>query len=683
MTEAKTTANGSTQTDIVYSYDTMGRVKDLWQCAPYNCGSSSIWHMAYVWDLAGDMLSYTNPAGFAVTRTVDSAQQVTSQTYGTNMAVSSITYEPWGAISTMCGGQGCTKSQETRQYNSRLQPVLMELGNSSNLSADYCLAYNYYSSQGTPSSCVKPSEGTGDNGDILGTFRQDSTNSSYGHAFTFTYDGVNRLKNAVATGSPAYNMTYDYDQYGNMWCDGSSGGLPCAQSQYNTGNNRLTYIGSQAVTYDAAGNQLDDQYNDYQYDAEGRVKLSSSLSNPLSQCPTSVTPGPWQCPMYNALGQRVEDYQADSQGNALTLTYPVDITGRRVGTWDQWPAQNWTGWDVYWERVAGQHISMGGGDSWLAHSDAVDSTAMVTDETGAVVWDQVFGPWGQIWQQTGTRPWFVFGGLRWPVNDPLHPSATREFSSNVFRWMTPDPDNAGADVGDSQSWDMYSYAGDNPTTRNDPSGEDYKICTQNGDQDQCTVVQNEAAFQSALANPGSGITVAGNNDSGTIYGTNASGQRVQAGTYEEVAGPGSEGGGLQNDIGAELTIAGGIAAGVQAAAGLVEAGVNAVERLLGVESGENAAVVIGKVPDLAGPGALTPGERTLELPDLQEPKANWLQNSSKLREAMGEGRPIRDVTAQKYGGLKQFNTGFLRAERNLLENHGWTYSNGYWYPPGR
>jgi hypothetical protein len=74
-----------------------------------------------------------------------------------------------------------------------------------------------------------------------------------------------------------------------------------------------------------------------------------------------------------------------------------------VGTWDQWPAQNWTGWDVYWERVAGQHISMGGGDSWLAHSDAIDSTAMVTDETGAMVWDQVFGPWGQIWQQTRTR----------------------------------------------------------------------------------------------------------------------------------------------------------------------------------------------------------------------------------------------------------------------------------------
>jgi hypothetical protein len=41
--------------------------------------------------------------------------------------------------------------------------------------------------------------------------------------------------------------------------------------------------------------------------------------------------------------------------------------------------------------VAGQHISMGGTYSWLAHSDAIDSTTMVTDQTGAVVWDRAGG----------------------------------------------------------------------------------------------------------------------------------------------------------------------------------------------------------------------------------------------------------------------------------------------------
>jgi RHS repeat-associated protein len=197
----------------------------------------------------------------------------------------------------------------------------------------------------------------------------------------------------------------------------------------------------------------------------------------------SYSTGQWQYPMYNALGQRVQDYQGAGTDSA-TLTYPVDITGRRTGTWDQWPAQNWTGWDVYWARVAGQHISMGGTYSWLAHADAIDSTTMVTDQTGTPVWDQVFGPWGQIWQQTGTRPWFVFAGLRWPVNDPLKPSATREYSGNVFRWMTPD--TFGGHLEDPQTLNKYAYVRNNPTSLNDPSGRDIWLkCDEGSDKSHC------------------------------------------------------------------------------------------------------------------------------------------------------------------------------------------------------
>jgi hypothetical protein len=39
-----------------------------------------------------------------------------------------------------------------------------------------------------------------------------------------------------------------------------------------------------------------------------------------------------------------------------------------------------------------------------------------------------------------------------------------------------------------------------------------------------------------------------------------------------------------------------------------------------------------------------------------------------FRQVMAEGKPIRDVSAGKLGS----NTSFLRAERNLLQNHGWT-----------
>ena len=184
----------------------------------------------------------------------------------------------------------------------------------------------------------------------------------------------------------------------------------------------------------------------------------------------SSATGQWQYPTYNALGQRVEDYQSAGSSDSLKLYYPRDIFGQRTGIWDDHSGVNWVGWDVYWSQVAGQRLNMGGSSAYIDHADAVGSTLMETDPAGTVDWDVTRYPWGRIWQQTGTRGSAVFAGLDWQVNDPLFPSASREYNFRVYRWMTPDPGGAGATVGDSQSWDMYSYVGDNPTTNTDPDG---------------------------------------------------------------------------------------------------------------------------------------------------------------------------------------------------------------------
>jgi hypothetical protein len=95
-------------------------------------------------------------------------------------------------------------------------------------------------------------------------------------------------------------------------------------------------------------------------------------------------------------------------------------------------------------------------------------------------------------------------------------------------------------------------------------------------------------------------------------------------------------------------------------------------------------VIIGKLDDLKVPNALRPGERTIELRNLNDPKLNWAQNSSKLREAMRARKPIRDVSAEPVAnGTLANETGFLRAERNLLRNAGWGYKDGYWFPPSK
>ena len=91
--------------------------------------------------------------------------------------------------------------------------------------------------------------------------------------------------------------------------------------------------------------------------------------------------------------------------------------------------------------------------------------------------------------------------------------------------------------------------------------------------------------------------------------------------------------------------------------------------------------VIGKVNDLKN---LRPGEQSMlgRLPNRGDPQANWHQNSGVLRQEMGRGLPIRDASVDSAGNLIN-NTGFLRAERHLLQSRGWTYnpSTTMWHPP--
>ena len=119
-------------------------------------------------------------------------------------------------------------------------------------------------------------------------------------------------------------------------------------------------------------------------------------------------------------------------------------------------------------QVAGQRILMGGSTSWLRHADAVGTTTMLTDQTGAVDGDVEYYPWGRLWGQIGDIDGNAFGDLGFQVNYPLPPSATRDYNPGSFRWTTPD--HLGGDVTNPQSLNRYAYALNNPVSNNDPSG---------------------------------------------------------------------------------------------------------------------------------------------------------------------------------------------------------------------
>jgi hypothetical protein len=126
----------------------------------------------------------------------------------------------------------------------------------------------------------------------------------------------------------------------------------------------------------------------------------------------------------------------------------------------------------------------------------------------------------------------------------------------------------------------------------------------------------------------------------------------------------------------------GVWALVTGAVGKVASGVRGLWVERGAARGGRA--VIGKLDYIAA-GKLRPGENNLleHLEgDLGSPQANWSRNSSVLRTEMNKGLPIRDASVNPMTGERLNNTGFLRAERNLLEDHGWTYdpSTTLWTP---
>jgi RHS repeat-associated protein len=61
-------------------------------------------------------------------------------------------------------------------------------------------------------------------------------------------------------------------------------------------------------------------------------------------------------------------------------------------------------------------------------------------------------------------------------------------SSSLGRFMSPDPQNAGAESEDPQSWNAYAYARNNPLTYTDPDGEKYQICDTSN---HCTEISDE------------------------------------------------------------------------------------------------------------------------------------------------------------------------------------------------
>src|SRR4029077_11424826 len=77
---------------------------------------------------------------------------------------------------------------------------------------------------------------------------------------------------------------------------------------------------------------------------------------------------------------------------------------------------------------------------------------------------------GERVYSTGTTTHYQFTGKERDSESGLDNFAARYNSSSLGRFMSPDPDSAGADSGNPQTWNGYSYVTNNPLNSTDPDG---------------------------------------------------------------------------------------------------------------------------------------------------------------------------------------------------------------------
>jgi RHS repeat-associated protein len=503
--------NGTMAAD---SYDPMGRTAEVWQQNPVN--SNNI-YVSYVYDLLGDETS-RNLSGKTYAATYNAIGQLTSftatdYTDSTNPAnlLTGAGYDPFGHLTAATFANGLSQSWA---YDNRGRPHAMAVGTT--CSAGTCSGSTVYSY----------SVGYTGDGDVLSA--TDRVNGTW----SYTYDGFNRLATSNCTancpdGGSTQGFSFGYDRYSNRWnqtVTAGSGPQPSftfngAQNN-NVPNNRID-----GYSYDAAGNLLNDGINGYTYDAENRIISVNSG--------TAYT--------YDALDRRVAkniggsatDFIYDREGNVILTSPPtptmieVNVRGLHLGTY----VLNSAGTDTifYYNH-----------SDWLGTERARASLGGTACETIASL---PFGDSQSIAGTCGDVSPNHFTGKERDAESGLDNFGFRYFGSSMGRFMSPDDDSA-QDPANPQSWNLYSYVMNQPTTATDPDGHDcIHINTDTGkfegfDSGDCDNSTEEKA-NSGIYVDGTINTLQFNSSAGSLdFGYTDANGNVGAGTILGVAQPG-------------------------------------------------------------------------------------------------------------------------------------------------
>lgn len=412
-----------------FSYDKMGRlVKEVKEI------DGQRFEIAYVYDLAGNLISEVYPSGRVVSAEVNAAGKITRLRDETRYrdVINNINYAAFGSVRQKVYGNGLVNSV---YFNSRMQPVRIQHGNALDLS------YQFYDSMG------------GNNGDVISI----TDNIHAEKSSTYSYDALSRLVSAAST---AWSQLFSYDQYGNMLAKQGLGGAPSASFSYNQknqivgltfdNNGNLTSDGLIALNYDANNQVRATGIYSYLYDSDGNRIIKEKNSNPVE---TSYY-------IYDLSGMPIAEYVKVGGG---PVCWKKDLV--YLGTSLVQTAEN----------PNPQSFSLPPLDLvQYYHHDHLGNVRALTDYVGTLTETHDFYPFGEeIQGQPQSQDKYLFTGKQRDAESGLDYFGNRYYGSAIGRFLSPDPGKP--DVKIPQSWNKYGYCLSNPEKYVDPAGKYFVV----------------------------------------------------------------------------------------------------------------------------------------------------------------------------------------------------------------
>ena len=453
------TTVGTSAFSTAYTHDGFGRIQTSTQTTVAAPGYTFV----YTYDLNDQLTKVRYPSGRTVSYVPDSVGRIsavkneaTGQYYAQNIG-----YTPSGAMSTITLGNGVV---EQRTWNDRLQLT----GLTATRSGATVLGLGFYPCSGLATSCA-----SGNTGNVQG-----QTIAFPGLSLTqnYTYDVLARI-GSVNEGAGSWKRGYGYDAVGNRYVDPDtaktsgytiSSFTPTATSNFDA-NNRLG-VNNSAYDPSGVGNQTAIGGYSYTYDAENRMITAN-----LDVGGTGVSSAGY---VYDGRGQRVQKITCP----AGTRPCNASATGATATTYV---------YDAFGELAAEYGASSGtqagcGTPTCYVSVDQIGSTRVVTDANGNAVRRYDYTPFGEeLWAGTGGRTTAMgyqsapdgfnpkFTGQYRDTENFLDYFRARYHSPQQGRFVSVDPENAGAAVANPQTWNGYAYVGNNPLNITDPNGESW------------------------------------------------------------------------------------------------------------------------------------------------------------------------------------------------------------------